>query len=46
MDIGSILLILAVFLIAAAFVARPLMKGESVMVSEEEQSLSSFDSRA
>ena len=42
MDIGSILLILAVFVIAAAFVARPLIRAEAVMVSEEDQNLSSL----
>ena len=42
MDIGSILLIVAVFVIAAVFVARPLLDGQSDMVSEEEQNLSSL----
>ena len=42
MDIGSILLILAVFVLAAGFVMRPLLEAESDMVSEEEQNLSSL----
>ncbi|KAA3643545.1 MAG: zinc-ribbon domain-containing protein [Chloroflexi bacterium] len=42
MDIGSILLILAVFVITAVFVVRPLIDGQSYMVSEEEQNLSSL----
>lgn len=42
MDIGSILLVLAVFVIAAVFVVRPLLDGGSGMVSEEEKNLSSL----
>jgi rubrerythrin len=37
MDIGSILVILALLLLVAAFVSRPLLERSSVAVSQEEQ---------
>ncbi|MBI3159092.1 MAG: zinc ribbon domain-containing protein [Chloroflexi bacterium] len=42
MDIGSILLILALALLVAAFVARPLLAGHSSVVSEREHRISAL----
>ena len=42
MDIGSLLLILALFLLVAMFIARPFSAHRSVSVSEAEQSLSAL----
>ena len=42
MDIGSIFLILALFLLTALYVARPLFERRSLAVSQEEQDLSAL----
>jgi hypothetical protein len=42
MDIGSLFLILALFILVAIFIARPFSMHRSVSVTEEEQSLSSL----
>lgn len=42
MDIGSILVILAVFAVAAAFIARPLVEGHGSEISSEERRISAL----
>ncbi|MBN2499573.1 MAG: zinc ribbon domain-containing protein [Anaerolineales bacterium] len=42
MDIGSLFLVLALFILVAIFIARPFSMHQSVGVTEEEQSLSSL----
>ena len=42
MDIGSLFLILALFILVAIFISRPFSERRSVAVTEEEQSLSSL----
>lgn len=45
MDLGSILILLALLIGVAAFVARPLLERQSTVVSEEEQTLSAMLAR-
>ena len=45
MDLGSIFLLLALFIFVAAFIIRPLLEHKSVAVSEEEQTLSTLLAR-
>jgi hypothetical protein len=45
MDLGSLFLLLALFILIAAFIARPLLERKAVEVSEEEQSLSTWLAR-
>ena len=42
MDLGSILIILALVLLAAAFIARPLVEHKGVLVTEEDNRLSAL----
>ena len=42
MEIGSIFLILALFILVALFVARPFFENKSVSVTEKEQEISSL----
>lgn len=42
MDLGSILIILALALLAAAFIARPLVEHKGASIAEEDRRLSTF----
>jgi hypothetical protein len=42
MDLGSLFLILAVFAVAAAFIARPLVEGHAFEIGPEERRISSL----
>ncbi|HNB54344.1 MAG TPA: zinc ribbon domain-containing protein [Anaerolineales bacterium] len=45
MDLGSLFLLLALLILIAAFIARPLIERKAMGVSEEEQSLSTWLAR-
>lgn len=45
MDLGSLFLLIALFIFVAAFIARPLLERKAVGVTEEEQSLSAWLAR-
>jgi len=45
MDLGSLLFLLALLILTAAFIARPLLERKAVAVSEEEQTLSALLAR-